>query len=88
VSTREPDVTRSKSVSAAVEVASEGTSASLDFFSSVIAGLILGLGVDWLAGSNPVATIIGVVVGFAAGFYKLWKASEVLEEQAEQRRRR
>ena len=34
------------------------------------------------------ATIIGVVLGFVAGFYKLWKASEVLEEQAERRRRR
>jgi F0F1-type ATP synthase assembly protein I len=80
-------VSRSKSVNAAVKVASEGSSASLDFFSSVVAGLILGLAIDWIAGISPVATIIGVVVGFVAGFFKLWKASEVLERQAEQRRR-
>ncbi len=72
---------------AAVKVAAEGTSASLDFVSSVIAGLLIGLGIDWLAGSAPVATIIGVVLGFVAGFYKLWRASEVLEEQAARRRR-
>ena len=76
-----------KSVQAAVRVAAEGTSASLDFVSSVVAGLLLGLGIDWLAGSSPVATIIGVVLGFVAGFYKLWRASEVLEEQAARRRR-
>lgn len=76
-----------KSVQAAARVAGQGTSASVDFFSSVVAGLLLGLGVDWLAGSNPVATIVGVVLGFVAGFFKLWKASEVLEEQAAQRRR-
>lgn len=78
---------RNKSVQAAARVATEGTSASLDFISSVIAGLLLGLGVDWLVGSGPVVTIIGVVLGFVAGFYKLWRASEVLEEQAAQRRR-
>ena len=88
VSNREPTVSKSKSVNAAMKVASEGTSASLDFFSTVVAGLVIGLGVDWLAGSSPVATIIGVVLGFVSGFYKLWKASEVLEEQAAERRRR
>lgn len=80
-------MSRSKSVNAAIRTASQGSSVSLDFFSSVVAGLVLGLGVDWLAGSRPIATIIGVVVGFTAGFYKLWKASEVLEEQAAVRRR-
>lgn len=79
---------KTKSVNAAIRTASQGTSASIDFFSSVVAGLILGLGVDWLAGSRPVATIIGVVLGFVAGFYKLWRASEVLEEQAAARLRR
>lgn len=77
-----------KSVQAAVEVAVQGTGASLDFISSVVAGLLIGLGIDWLAGSAPFATIIGVVLGFVAGFYKLWRASEVLEEQAAKRGRR
>lgn len=79
---------KSKSVQAAVKVATGGTSASLDFFSSVVAGLILGLAIDWFVGSGPVATIIGVVLGFVAGFVKLWKASEVLVKQAEERRSR
>lgn len=81
------DVETGKSVRAAAKVAAEGTGASLDFISSVVAGLVIGLGIDWLAGSEPVATIIGIVLGFVAGFYKLWRASEVLEEQAARRRR-
>ena len=84
-----PDAANShyRSVNAAIRTVSESTSSSFDFFSTVIAGLALGLLIDWLANSGPIATIIGIVAGFVAGFYKLWRASAVLEEQAKQRRR-
>ena len=55
---------------------------AFDFFSSAVAGLLLGLGIDWLAGTSPWFTIVGVVAGFVSGFTKLWVASRVLEEQA------
>lgn len=60
---------------------------AFDFFSSVVAGLVLGLGIDWLAGTRPWVTIIGVVLGFVAGFAKLWAASAILVQQGEERRR-
>ncbi|MDJ0663456.1 MAG: AtpZ/AtpI family protein [Acidimicrobiia bacterium] len=64
-----------------------GFSASVDFASSVLAGLVIGLGLDWLFGTRPVFIVLFVVAGFIAGFYKLWRTSAVLEEMAEERRR-
>jgi ATP synthase protein I len=62
-------------------------SEAMDFISSVVAGLLLGLGLDWWIGTRPAFTIVGIVLGFVAGFFKLWQASSVLEEQAKERRR-
>lgn len=62
-------------------------SEAMDFISSIVAGLLLGLGLDWWIGSRPAFTIVGIVLGFVAGFFKLWHASSVLEEQARERRR-
>ena len=78
---------RHSSINAAVSTATDATGRSFDFFSTAAAGFALGFGVDWLAGTGPVVTIIGIVMGFVAGFYKLWEASAVLEEQAKLRRR-
>lgn len=64
-----------------------GFTSGIDFISSVVAGLILGLGLDWWLSTRPVFTIIGVIAGFVSGFYKLWQISAVLEEQAKERRR-
>lgn len=75
------------SINAAINTATDGTGSSFDFFSTVIAGLLIGISVDWMAGTRPVVTIIGIVFGFVVGFYKLWAASAILEEQAERRRR-
>ena len=63
-----------------------GFSSGADLISSVVAGLLLGLGLDWWLGTRPVFTIIGIIAGFASGFYKLWQLSAVLEEQAKERR--
>ena len=59
----------------------------MDLISSVVAGLLLGLGLDWWLGTAPVFVIIGIIAGFGSGFYKLWQLSAVLEEQAKERKR-
>ena len=64
-----------------------GFSPSVDFLSSVLAGLLIGFVLDWLFGTRPVFIIIFVVVGFVAGFFKLWRSSAVLEEMAKERSR-
>jgi len=64
-----------------------GFSPSIDFASSVLAGLLIGIVLDWLIGTRPVFIIVFVVAGFVAGFLKLWRSSAVLEEMAEERRR-
>ena len=55
--------------------------------SSVLAGLLLGVGLDWWLGTRPVLVILGTVAGFVSGFIKLWNHSAVLEEQAKERLR-
>jgi F0F1-type ATP synthase assembly protein I len=85
-----PDIAASKppsSLTAAARDLDQGGQA-FDFFSSVVAGLLLGLGIDWLAGTSPWFTIVGVVAGFVSGFTKLWVASRVLEDQAAARQER
>ena len=64
-----------------------GFSPSVDFTSSIGAGLLLGVGLDWWLGTRPIFTIVFIVAGFVNGFFKLWQHSAVLEEQAEERKR-
>ncbi len=65
----------------------EGASQGFDFFSSVLAGLLLGLGTDWVFGTAPIMVIIGVIAGFVSGFAKLWAASKAIEDEARRRGR-
>ncbi len=69
------------------EAVTGGFSPSVDFASSVIAGIVIGVVLDWLFDTQPIFIIVFVVAGFAAGFIKLWRHSAVLEEMAEERRR-
>lgn len=62
-------------------------SPSMDFISSIIAGLLIGIALDWWLGTRPIFIIVFIVGGFIAGFYKLWNHSAILERQAEERRR-
>ncbi len=64
-----------------------GFSSGVDLISSVVAGLLLGLGLDWWLGTRPLFIVIGVIAGSVSGFYKLWQHSAVLEDQARERRR-
>jgi F0F1-type ATP synthase assembly protein I len=58
-----------------------------DLVSSVIAGLLIGLALDWWLGTRPMLIIVGTIAGFVGGFYKLWRHSAVLEELAKERKR-
>ena len=65
----------------------DATSPGFDFISSVIAGLLLGLGRDWVFDTAPIMVIIGVIAGFVSGFVKLWVASKAIEDEARRRGR-
>lgn len=60
-------------------------STGVDFISSVVAGLVLGLLLDWLFGTAPIFVIVGIIGGFISGFLKLWNQSAILERQAVRR---
>ena len=61
-----------------------GWSGSADIFGSILAGLLIGLGLDALFGTSP-AFVVGMVVVAAIGaFYKSYADSERLEELAEE----
>ena len=64
-----------------------GFSSGVDLISSIVAGLLVGLGLDWWLGTRPVFIVIGALAGFGSGFYKLWRYSATLEEQAKERKR-
>lgn len=68
-------------------VIGEGSSQGFDFFSSIVAGMLIGLGLDWMLGTSPMLVIIGVIAGFVSGFVKLWVASRAIEDEARRRGR-
>lgn len=43
------------------------------FFSSILAGTLLGLGLDWWLGSSPWFVVGGIVLGSYSGFARTWK---------------
>ena len=59
-----------------------GWSASGDLFASVLAGLLIGLGIDALFGTSPVFVVMFIIVAAIGGFLRLYGESEELEEQA------
>ncbi len=62
-----------------------GLSQGTDFVSTALAGLAIGLFLDWWLGTAPVLVVIGIIAGFVCGFHKLWRYSEIIEKQAEER---
>ncbi|MCL1599049.1 MAG: AtpZ/AtpI family protein [Actinomycetia bacterium] len=59
-----------------------GWSASGDLFASVLAGLLIGLGLDAVFGTSPAFVIVFIVVAAIGGFLRMYSESEELEEQA------
>lgn len=42
------------------------------FFGSILAGTLLGLGLDWWLGTGPWLVIVGILLGSYAGFARMW----------------
>lgn len=49
-------------------------SAGAEFLASIIAGWLLGYGIDWIFGTKPWAMIIFMLLGFISGVYRADKA--------------
>lgn len=43
------------------------------FLSSILAGTLLGLGLDWWLHTSPWLVIIGVILGSYSGFARTWQ---------------
>lgn len=56
-----------------------------DLISYVVTGLLIGLLLDWAFNTRPVMVIIWTLMGLSVGYYMLWKASEVLDEEGKKR---
>ncbi|MEN8235426.1 MAG: AtpZ/AtpI family protein [Actinomycetota bacterium] len=67
------------------EAITGGFSQGSDLFTYIVAGLLIGLGLDWLTGWRPVMTIIWSLIGIAVGVYRMWQYSAVLEDEAKGR---
>jgi F0F1-type ATP synthase assembly protein I len=57
---------------------------AIGFFTSIFAGLLLGLGLDAWLNTSPAFTIGGIVLGSVSGFMKMWAIArrETEREQA------
>jgi hypothetical protein len=42
------------------------------FYCYILAGILLGWGADHWLGTRPVFIVIGLVIGSAVGFWRLW----------------
>jgi F0F1-type ATP synthase assembly protein I len=49
---------------------------SVSFFTSILAGFLLGFGLDAWLGTRPGFIIVGIVLGSSVGFWKLWQVSK------------
>ncbi len=54
------------------------TTLAIQLVVSVVLGFLLGQWLDGLLHTTPWLTIVGVVVGIGAGFYGLYRLSQVL----------
>lgn len=54
------------------------------FFGSLLAGFLMGLGLDAWLGTGPGLTIAGIVAGAATGFWRAWQIAK--ESDAAHRR--
>ena len=51
---------------------------STEFVAGIIAGSLLGWGLDVVAGTRPWGMIVGLMLGFGAGIYNVMRASGFL----------
>ena len=55
-----------------------GMKISLDLFSSIFVGTMIGLGIDKFFSTKPIFLLIFLVLGIIAGFYNLYKSAQNL----------
>ncbi len=51
-----------------------GLKISMDLISSIIAGILIGLGVDKIFSTKPIFFLIFLLLGIITGFYNLYKS--------------
>ncbi|MDH3606360.1 MAG: AtpZ/AtpI family protein [Acidimicrobiia bacterium] len=44
-----------------------------DFFGAIMAGFLLGLGADYLFGTQPVLVVSGIIAGSITGFFVMYR---------------
>lgn len=59
-----------------------GWSSSADLFGSLLAGLLIGLGLDHIFGTKPIFVVLFVVVAAIGAFARMWTDSSDLEAKA------
>ena len=57
-----------------------GMKMSLDLFSSILVGIMIGLGIDNFFSTKPIFLLIFLVLGIIAGFYNLYKSAQNLNK--------
>ena len=50
------------------------------FFSSILAGTLLGYFADLWLGTEPWLVVIGIIVGSYSGFVRVWNFSKRIDE--------
>ena len=55
-----------------------GLKISMDLISSIIVGVLIGLGIDKIFSTKPIFFIIFLVLGIITGFYSLFKTMKKL----------
>lgn len=63
-------------------------SAGADFVSTIVAGLLLGLLLDWWWGTAPWMVIVGILLGVYSGWRKMMQQSKKIDDQAAEAMRR
>ena len=58
-----------------------GMKMSLDLFSSILVGIMIGLGIDNFFSTKPIFLLIFLVLGIIAGFYSLYKSAQNLNKK-------
>lgn len=64
-----PEKSLSRQVGDAIN---EGRRDGGSFFGSILAGTLLGLGLDAWLDTTPILVIVGILVGVYAGFARVW----------------
>lgn len=79
---RRPEDSPHRAVGAAIN---DGWMEGGTFFGSILAGMLIGLGLDAWLGTDPWFVVGGIVLGAYAGFLHVWNYSKRLEEMTRDR---